>query len=36
MKETLVLKVNPQNPDSAKIESAARIIQSGGLVAFPT
>ncbi|HMK94450.1 MAG TPA: L-threonylcarbamoyladenylate synthase [Candidatus Limnocylindrales bacterium] len=36
MKETLTLKVNSQNPDSAKIEIAARFIRKGGLVAFPT
>jgi len=36
MKQTLVLKVDPENPDSEKIRTAAQIIQEGGLVAFPT
>ncbi len=36
MKETLLLKVNPENPDSSKIQTAAQIIRNGGLVAFPT
>ena len=36
MKETLILKVNSENPDPAKIHIAAQIIQKGGLVAFPT
>ena len=36
MKQTLLLKVNPENPDPAKIQAAAQIIQKGGLVAFPT
>ncbi len=36
MKQTLLLKVNPNNPDLTKIEMAAQIIQKGGLVAFPT
>ncbi len=34
--KTLLLKVNPENPDPAKIRLAAEIIQRGGLVAFPT
>ena len=34
--KTLLLRVNPENPDPAKIHSAAEIIQRGGLVAFPT
>ncbi len=34
--KTLLLKVNPENPDPAKIKAAATIIQNGGLVAFPT
>ena len=34
--KTLLLKVNPENPDPAKIQLAAEIIQRGGLVAFPT
>lgn len=33
---TIVLKVNPENPDKAEIQKAANIIQRGGLVAFPT
>ncbi|NLF87551.1 threonylcarbamoyl-AMP synthase [Candidatus Bathyarchaeota archaeon] len=33
---TLVLKVDPDKPDAAKIEVAAQIIKRGGLVAFPT
>jgi len=36
MKKTLVLKVNPQKPDAAKILIAAELIKKGGLVAFPT
>jgi L-threonylcarbamoyladenylate synthase len=36
MKKTLILQVNPQNPDPSKIQAAAEIIKSGGLVAFPT
>ena len=31
-----LLTVDPQNPDPAIIASAARILRSGGLVAFPT
>jgi L-threonylcarbamoyladenylate synthase len=34
--KTLFLKVDPENPDPAKIQMAAEIIQKGGLVAFPT
>ncbi len=34
--KTLVLKVDSINPDVAKIQVAADIIQRGGLVAFPT
>jgi L-threonylcarbamoyladenylate synthase len=34
--KTLLLKVNPEKPDLTKIQSAAEIIQKGGLVAFPT
>ena len=33
---TLMLKVDPNTPDPAKIRAAAEIIQRGGLVAFPT
>jgi L-threonylcarbamoyladenylate synthase len=36
MKRTLILKVNPRNPDQTRIQIAAKIIQRGGLVAFPT
>ena len=36
MKKTLLLKVNPQNPEHEKIKVAAGIIKKGGLVAFPT
>jgi len=36
MKETIILKVNPENPAPSKIKMAAKIIQKGGLVAFPT
>jgi L-threonylcarbamoyladenylate synthase len=36
MKQTLVLKVNPQKPNIEKIRVAANIIRKGGLVAFPT
>jgi L-threonylcarbamoyladenylate synthase len=36
MKQTLMFKVNAENPDPAKIHAAAQIIQNGGLVAFPT
>lgn len=33
---TRVLHINPTNPEVEPIEKAAHIIQSGGLVAFPT
>jgi L-threonylcarbamoyladenylate synthase len=36
MKHTLMLKVNPENPENEKVQSAAAIIRKGGLVAFPT
>ena len=36
MKETLLLKVDSEKPDPTKIDIAARVIQKGGLVAFPT
>ncbi len=36
MKKTLVLRVNPQEPDLEKIRIAARLVRDGGLVAFPT
>src|SRR5512147_2646435 len=34
--KTLLLKVDPQNPEATKIQAAAEIIRKGGLVAFPT
>jgi len=34
--KTVLLKVEPENPDLTKIQVAADIIRSGGLVAFPT
>ena len=34
--KTLLLKVDAENPDPSIIQTAAEIIQSGGLVAFPT
>jgi L-threonylcarbamoyladenylate synthase len=34
--KTLLLKINPENPDPAKIQRAAQIIKKGGIVAFPT
>jgi len=36
MKQTILLKVNPENPNLDKIQIAAEIIRKGGLVAFPT
>ncbi len=36
MKKTLLLKVNPQNPETEKVQTAAAFIKKGGLVAFPT
>jgi L-threonylcarbamoyladenylate synthase len=36
MKQTVVFKVNPQEPEIEKILAAAAIIKTGGLVAFPT
>ena len=36
MKNTLMLKVDPYNPDPIKIDIAAEFIRKGGLVAFPT
>jgi L-threonylcarbamoyladenylate synthase len=36
MKRTLVLKVDPQDPQLKKIREAAEFIKTGGLVAFPT
>lgn len=34
--ETLIITVNPEEPEEEKIASAADIIKKGGLVAFPT
>lgn len=34
--QTRILKVSPQKPEKNKIKTAAKIIKSGGLVAFPT
>jgi L-threonylcarbamoyladenylate synthase len=36
MPETLVVKVDPVNPEREAISKAAEIIKGGGLVAFPT
>src|SRR3989304_1940633 len=36
MKQTLMLKVDSQQPDIEKVRVAADIIREGGLVAFPT
>jgi L-threonylcarbamoyladenylate synthase len=36
MKQTLLLKVNPQTPETEKVQLAAEFIKKGGLVAFPT
>ena len=36
MKQTLILEVDPENPEIAKIKIAADLIRKGGLVAFPT
>ena len=36
MKRTVVLKVAPGHPDKRSIARAAKILRSGGLVAFPT
>jgi len=36
MKQTVILKVNSENPEKDKIQAAAKIIRKGGLVAFPT
>jgi L-threonylcarbamoyladenylate synthase len=33
---TTVLRIDPQHPDPSAIERAARVLLSGGLVAFPT
>jgi L-threonylcarbamoyladenylate synthase len=36
MSETLILRVDPVNPDREIITRAAAVLKSGGLVAFPT
>jgi L-threonylcarbamoyladenylate synthase len=36
MKQTVVLKVDPENPAPKPIQQAAAVIRAGGLVAFPT
>jgi L-threonylcarbamoyladenylate synthase len=36
LKETRIVKVNPDSPDIHEIRRAASIIKNGGLVAFPT
>lgn len=36
MKDTLLLKVNPEKPEIEKVRAAAEFIKKGGLVAFPT
>jgi len=36
MKQTITIKVDPQQPDTKQIQAAADIIKKGGLVAFPT
>ena len=36
MKQALLITVDPEDPDPIKIQTAAQIIQKGGLVAFPT
>jgi L-threonylcarbamoyladenylate synthase len=34
--KTIIFQLDPTNPDLKKIQTAAKIIQAGGLVAFPT
>jgi L-threonylcarbamoyladenylate synthase len=36
LKKTVLIKVDPKNPDLKSIKIAANIIREGGLVAFPT
>ncbi|MFA6320913.1 MAG: L-threonylcarbamoyladenylate synthase [Candidatus Omnitrophota bacterium] len=36
MKKTVLLKVDPEDPDVKAISKAAEVLRSGGLVAFPT
>ncbi len=33
---SIVIKINPRNPEPAKIKQAVHILKRGGLVAFPT
>jgi len=34
--KTLILKINPKNPEKEKIKLAAQILKQGGLIVFPT
>lgn len=36
LKKTLVLKVDPKNPDNGKVLFSAKMLKAGSLVAFPT
>lgn len=36
MRQTRVLEVDPERPDPALVDEAARLLRAGGLVAFPT
>ena len=36
MKDTHIVKVDPNNPDIGVIKQAAGILQTGGLVIIPT
>ncbi len=36
MIKTVIIQVNPHAPEEAAIEQAARLIQNGEVVAFPT
>lgn len=36
LKKTLVLKVDPKNPDNEKVLFSAKMLKAGSLVAFPT
>jgi len=36
LKKTVVLNIDPEDPDKGLIGAAAKILRSGGLVAFPT
>ena len=33
---TLLLKIDPRNPDAEKLAEAVRVLCEGGVVAFPT